>query len=63
MLETPQERVDLLKAGFSGKEIEELYIIFNDINIVRYPMHPETIEIDTITNLNANAKKEAVSMV
>ncbi len=30
MLETPQERVKLLKAGVDGKTIEKLYIIRND---------------------------------
>jgi len=34
MLETPQERVELLKAGISGKKIEELYIICNNFKIL-----------------------------
>lgn len=34
MLETPRERVELLKAGISGKKIEELYIYYNKIKIV-----------------------------
>ena len=38
MLETPQERVELLKAGISGKKIEELYIICNNFKIVHNPM-------------------------
>ena len=34
MLETSQERVVLLKAGFKGKEIEKLYLIYNGFTIV-----------------------------
>lgn len=35
MLETCNERVKLLKAGFDGKRIEDLYIIGNNIKMVR----------------------------
>ncbi len=38
MLETPQERVKLLKAGIDGKTIEKLYIIYNNFEIVRSPI-------------------------
>jgi hypothetical protein len=38
MLETPQERVKLLKAGIDGKTIEKLYIIFNNFKIVHTPL-------------------------
>jgi hypothetical protein len=38
MLETPQERVKLLKAGIDGKTIEKLYIIHNNFKIVRSPI-------------------------
>ncbi len=41
MLETPEERVKLLKAGFDGKTIEELYIKYNNLKIVRCPEHRE----------------------
>ncbi len=34
MLETPQERVKLLRAGIFGKDIEKLYLIYNDFKIV-----------------------------
>ncbi len=34
MLETPQERVKLLRAGISEKDIEKLYLIYNDFKIV-----------------------------
>ncbi len=53
MLETPQERVKLLKAGIDGKTIEKLYIIYNNFKIVRCPflfdldmmqIHPPNIQ-------------------
>lgn len=34
MLETPEERVRLLKAGISAKDIEKLYIIYNEFKIM-----------------------------
>ena len=40
MLETMQERVGLLKAGISGKRIEELYISGNNIKIIKLNMLP-----------------------
>ena len=47
MLETPQERVRLLKAGIDGKTIERLYIIFNNLKIVHTPLLFELVEINT----------------
>ena len=47
MLETPQERVKLLKAGIDGKTIEKLYIIFNNFKLVSTPLLFELIEINT----------------
>ncbi len=38
MLETPQERVKLLKAGIDGKTIEKLYITYNNFKIVFSPI-------------------------
>lgn len=35
MLETSEERVELLKAGIPGKIIEELYISGNNLKILR----------------------------
>ena len=46
MLETPQERVKLLKAGIDGKTIEKLYI-FNNFKIVPTPLLFELVEINT----------------
>lgn len=34
MLETSEERVKLLKAGIAAKDIEKLYIIYNEFKIV-----------------------------
>lgn len=34
MLETSEERVKLLKAGISARDIERLYIIYNEFKIV-----------------------------
>ncbi|MDO9098818.1 MAG: hypothetical protein Q7U60_11950 [Candidatus Methanoperedens sp.] len=44
MLETPQERVKLLKAGITGKTIERLYIAYNNFKIVRSPVLVEPVE-------------------
>jgi hypothetical protein len=38
MLETPKKRVELLKKGFTGKKIEELYINHNNFKIVGFPL-------------------------
>jgi len=38
MLETPEERIRLLKAGMDEKSIEELYIRYNNFKIVGKPV-------------------------
>jgi hypothetical protein len=45
MLETTEERVKLLKAGFIGKTIEKLYIESNYFKIVRIPAIIELVEL------------------
>jgi len=45
MLETSRERVKLLKAGMSAKEIEQLYLKSNNFKIVNIPVLFETVEI------------------
>ena len=50
MLETPEERAKLIKAGIHYKTIEKLYIIYNNIKIVLFPMLFEVVEIDTESN-------------
>jgi hypothetical protein len=46
VLEKAEERVRLLKTGFTGKEIEILYIKNNNIKIVLSPEFLDLIEID-----------------
>lgn len=46
MLETSKERVNLLKAGVTGKKIENLYIEYNKFEIIRTPTLFELVEID-----------------
>ncbi|NJD78830.1 MAG: hypothetical protein FIB08_17340 [Candidatus Methanoperedens sp.] len=38
MLETPQERVRLLKAGINKTTIEKLYLIYNNFRIIQAPV-------------------------
>jgi hypothetical protein len=56
MLETPQERVKLLKAGVDGKTIELLYIIYNNFKIASSPIPIEQVE----TNIKENKNKEGL---
>jgi hypothetical protein len=48
MLDTPEERVKLLKAGLSGKEIEMLYIKQNNFKIVCIPILYEVIKFNVL---------------
>lgn len=56
MLETAEERVKQLKAGFTGKTMEKLYNESNNFKIVRTPAIIELVEFDfpqdkeTVTN-------------
>ena len=50
MLETPEERTKLLRAGFSSKEIERLYIESNGFKIVNTPAFMELVEVDVKQN-------------
>lgn len=47
MLETSEERVKLLKAGISGKNIEMLYIIYNNFKIIGNPLLFNHADIET----------------
>lgn len=58
MLETPQEKARLLKAGIEGKTIEKLYIIYNNFNIVNIPVLFELFEIYTEGNNNSAINHE-----
>jgi hypothetical protein len=59
MLETAQERVELLRAGITGKKIEELYIIYNNFKIVGNSTFFELIEIDDQDDMNVAIGQEA----
>ncbi len=60
MLETPEERVELLKAGVTGKTIEELYIMYNNFKIVRTPVRFELVEIDKNNDSTLSREASAV---
>jgi hypothetical protein len=57
MLETPQERVKLLKAGVDGKTIEILYIIHNNFKIIRSPVLIEQVKVNIQENKNMEGLK------
>ncbi len=62
MLETSQERVVLLKAGFKGKEIEKLYLLYNGFTIVHSsPFIKSADIIEENINLNQEAAPELSS--
>ncbi len=50
MLETPEEMIKLLRAGYTGKTIEKLYIQLNNFKIVRLLPIVELIECDIQQN-------------
>ena len=63
MLETPQERVALLKAGINGKKIEELYITFNNLKVVNSPVLFNLLDINHETNDKKAMRHEATSIL
>lgn len=56
MLETAEERVKLLRTGFTKKQIEELYIEGNDLRMTNPPILIELVEIN-----EKQSKKTCVS--
>ena len=52
MLETSNERVELLKAGISVKTIEKMYLICNNFKIVDSPVLFELSETKAQENKN-----------
>jgi hypothetical protein len=48
MFETSEQRIIFLKAGFSGKEIERLYIETNNFRIIHLPILYETSEFNGV---------------
>ena len=54
MLETSEERVKLLKAGFTCKEIEQLYVKNNNLKIIRLSILKELADSENkITGINS----------
>ena len=51
MLETPQDRIKLLKAGFTSKTIEKLYIEGNNFKLIRFPDIVELAEVVISSNI------------
>ena len=56
MFESSEQRIKLLKAGFSGKEIERLYIKYNNFKIVYFPMLCEVSEFNKVNMKIKNLK-------
>ena len=46
LLRIPEERITLLKAGFTNKTIERLYIERNNFKIVQHPFVLDLVELD-----------------
>ncbi len=59
MLETAWERILLLKAGITGKQIEELYILWNNFKVVGNQRLIEKIKINIPINKNIAVCQEA----
>jgi hypothetical protein len=56
MLETAEERIKLLKAGLSEKEIEILYIEHNNFKIIRTPILYEANEFENASSIFKNKR-------
>jgi hypothetical protein len=52
MLETPKERINLLKVGITGNQIEELYILYNNFKVVGNQRPINKIAVNTMINKN-----------
>lgn len=63
MLETPRERVKLLKAGIAGKTIEKLYVIYNHFKIVDIPVIFELVEIEDNNSTTGKAAEYATACI
>ncbi|MBU3968025.1 MAG: hypothetical protein KKG76_11755 [Euryarchaeota archaeon] len=61
MLETREERVKLLKAGLSGKEIERLYIKGNNFKVTSFSPVVELLEIELCQYKNCCLRLEAAA--
>lgn len=61
MLETREERVKLLRAGLSEKDIERLYIEVNDIKIIHTPHIMKLVDIDISLDAAKSIEEEATA--
>jgi len=52
MLKTSEERIKLLKTGFTQKQIEEMYIEGNNLKILYQPILVDIVEIEAEQNMN-----------
>ncbi len=59
MLETPEERIKLLKQGYTSKAIEEMYIEYKKFKIVRFPARVELVEFDFPQNKKICMNRQA----
>jgi hypothetical protein len=50
MLETSEERIKLLRAGFTGKMIEKLYVKHNSFKIISISPIIELVEFNILQN-------------
>lgn len=61
MLETSQERVELLKKGIDIKKIEELYLKSNNFEIVETPVVLKIVELNSEENAETATGQEALA--
>jgi len=52
MLKTSEERIKLLKTGFTQKQIEEMYIEGNNLKILYQPILVDIVETEAEQNMN-----------
>lgn len=64
MLETSEERIKMLKTGFTHKQIEKMYVEGKDFKIVSLPILVDIVEIEARQNKNTceNAVGSAQSL-
>ena len=60
MLETSEERIKLLKAGYTCKDIEQLYVKNNNLKIIKLSILKELTEISHPENKNTQINGKLV---
>jgi len=61
MLETPRERVELLRTGIPGKTIEEMYVKHNNLRLIKPPILPELAGMNNRMNNNQRNENDPVN--